>query len=257
MAFHEAVQAVITVCTMKCIENDRARSERRRLAVSPYLAHPVLTNPQWRLWTLVRPAGPDNGPLLSGAGLPSDPPLSKKRTWKRAENPPQTASVDDLRSRDFASSLLQVNLFFSFFLSSLPRQQPAPPRAIVREATSKFFANGPLMAGYACVVFSNEPVGVVSSLITRITSTGKPSVRTRETTPFPSTTARPYSSPLCTLELARYRRVLAASLNARQTEERIAIVSRHFVGITCLRIRCNACYAANRSRYTVYAISKL
>lgn len=121
MAFHEAVQAVITVCTMKCIENDRARSERRRLAVSPYLAHPVLTNPQWRLWTLVRPAGPDNGPLLSGAGLPSDPPLSKKRTWKRAENPPQTASVDDLRSRDFASSLLQVNLFFSFFLSSLPR----------------------------------------------------------------------------------------------------------------------------------------
>lgn len=170
-------------------------------------------------------SGTDNGPLLSGAGLPSDPPLSKKRTWKRAENPPQTASVDDLRSRDFASSLLQVNLFFSFFLSSLPRQQPAPPRAIVREATSKFFANGPLMAGYACVVFSNEPVGVVSSLITRITSTGKPSVRTRETTPFPSTTARPYSSPLCTLELARYRRVLAASLNARQTEERIAIVS--------------------------------
>lgn len=125
-------------------------------------------------------SGTDNGPLLSGAGLPSDPPLSKKRTWKRAENPPQTASVDDLRSRDFASSLLQVNLFFSFFLSSLPRQQPAPPRAIVREATSKFFANGPLMAGYACVVFSNEPVGVVSSLITRITSTGKPSVRTRD-----------------------------------------------------------------------------
>lgn len=104
------------------------------------------------------------------------------------------------------SSLLQVNLFFLyspfFFFLSLPRQQPAPPRAIMREATSKFFANGPLMArGYTRVVFSNEPVGV-SSLITRITSTGKPSVRTRETTPFPSSISRP-------LRILRHSRWLA------------------------------------------------
>lgn len=187
-------------------ENDRARSKRSKTRglSRPYLARPVLTNPQWRLWTLVRPRD-WQWPLLSGAGLPSGPPLSKKRAWKRAENPPQSASVDDLRSRESFVATSSQSFFFIlslFFFLSLPRQQPAPPRAIMREATSKFFANGPLMArGYTRVVFSNEPVGV-SSLITRITSTGKPSVRTRETTPFPSSISRP-------LRILRHSRWLA------------------------------------------------
>lgn len=119
------------------------------------------------------------------------------------------------------------SIFFSFLLHFFPffpslgnsRLLLAP---IVRVATSKFFANGPLMAGgYTRVVFSNEPVGV-SSLITRITSTGKPSVRTRETTPFPSTTSRP-------LRILRHSRwpVRDARSSLYRTEERIANPSCH------------------------------
>lgn len=53
------VQAVITVYREISYraENDRARSKVETIedSRSPYLARPVLTNPQWRLWTLVRP----------------------------------------------------------------------------------------------------------------------------------------------------------------------------------------------------------
>lgn len=94
------------------IVHDRNVQDSQSLAV-PYLAHPVSNESSMAPLDAGQTSGTDNGPLLSGAGLPSDPPLSKKRTWKRAENPPQT--VDDLRSRDFASPLLQVNLFFFFF----------------------------------------------------------------------------------------------------------------------------------------------
>ena len=127
---------------------------------------------------------------------------SEPRTLHRVR-PWMTCALRESFVATSSQSFFLFFLFFFFFILSLFSPSFLPfslgnslgsssrRRAIVREATSKFFANGPLMArGYTRVVFSNEPVGV-SSLITRITSTGKPSVRTRETTPFPSSINRP------------------------------------------------------------------
>lgn len=134
MAFHEAVQAVITVCTMKCIENDRARSERRRLAVSPYLAHPVLTNPQWRLWTLVRPAGLTMGPCCQERGFlqthlcQRNVRGSEPRTLHRPR-PWMTCGLATSLRRYFKS----IFFFLSFFLPSLGNSRLLLARSCERQ----------------------------------------------------------------------------------------------------------------------------
>ena len=121
----------------------------RRLAVSrlPYLARPVLTNPQWRLWTLVRPRDWQWAPIVrSGASFR---PTFVKETCVEASREPSTECVRGwLALSASRSSLLQVNLFFffSFFffffsyspfspLLSFPSPSAtasAPPRADAR-----------------------------------------------------------------------------------------------------------------------------